>query len=76
MEIKYTVVSCVEDSFDMTVEVNGSPMAVKAPGIVLELMSLDGSMGHTFRFAGANAAEVLAAYPLGHGVTVTVTPDE
>ncbi len=75
MDIRYTVASCQQADFDVQAEVLGQTRDVKVPGLVLELVSEDGGMGHTFRVLPADMAATMAQYPVGKGVTVTLTPD-
>ncbi len=76
MEIKYKVHGATQDEFSVVAEVMGNPTTVKVPGVIVELDSLDGSMCHTFRFMTNDVAAVLADYPVGREVTVTITPSE
>ena len=51
MKIRYTVASSTEDTFPVEAMVAGKPVQARIPGRTVEMVSEDGSMGHTFRFA-------------------------
>lgn len=51
MKIRYTVASVVPDQIAVKAIVGGKEIDAKIPGVVAEMVSDDGSMGHTFRFA-------------------------
>ncbi len=52
MNVRYTVASCVDGEFVVVADVAGTPTEVKVPGLIVELISEDGSMGHTLRLRG------------------------
>lgn len=49
MKIKYTITSVSNEDFAAKAKVGEREVDVKIPGLVLEMTSADGSMGHTFR---------------------------
>lgn len=72
MKIKYVVHSCNRDEFAATATVNGRELAVKIPGLVIEMTSEDGSMGHTFRVVPDDLEAVEAEFAVGADITVTL----
>lgn len=75
MDIRYTVASCQQADFAIQADVLGATRTVMVPGLVLEMVSTDGGMGHTFRVMPTDLTSALAQFPVGKGVTVTLTPD-
>lgn len=51
MKIRYVVHSISAASFPVKAIVAGEEIEAQIPGVVAELVSEDGSMGHTFKFA-------------------------
>ena len=76
MQLNYTVVSATAEDFTVTAQVAGQDVQAKVPGLVVEMLSVDGSMGHTFRYMPEDVAAELAKFPVGASVTVTLTPDD
>lgn len=52
MKIRYTVASVHVTEGEVEAVVNGVKMTAKAPMTVVEMVSEDGTMGHTFRWLG------------------------
>jgi hypothetical protein len=61
MKIRYDIKSCVKDQFAAVATIGGAEQEVIIPGLVIEAVSEDGSMGHTFRCRGT-ADEIEAAF--------------
>lgn len=72
--LKYVVASAHEAKFDVEAEVAGKKMMASVPGVVIELVSEDGAMGHTFRFVPDGIAATLEAFAVGTKVTMTLIP--
>ncbi len=51
MKLHYTVHSAVEEPMIVTAKVNGKDREVSVEGMVVEIVSDDGSMSHTLRLA-------------------------
>ena len=71
MEINYTVHSCVEDEVSVAATVAGREVMAKVPGLIVELTSDDGSMGHTFRFTPDDMAAAKSLFNVGDVVVAT-----
>lgn len=71
MQINYTVHSVEKADIETLANVNGSSMVVKVPGLVVELVSDSGDMGHTFRILPTNMDEALALYTVGGRILST-----
>lgn len=54
MKFSYRVHSVTTDDVELDVENVGKTLRVKAPALVIELVSDDGSMSHTIRKVGAS----------------------
>lgn len=50
MGIRYTVLSVNQDEAEVDALVAGQTVKAKVPVLTVEMVSEDGSMGHTFRF--------------------------
>jgi hypothetical protein len=61
VEISYEIVSSVEDEAIMVVKLGDESVEAKVKVLVIEAMSSDGSMCHTFRLRGAKAED----FPVG-----------
>ena len=61
MQLVYTVHSAVEEDVTMVVKINGADTAVKAPGMVVELVADNGSLTPRFVPADMEAARKLFA---------------
>lgn len=72
ISLKYKVHSCVEDDFAVAATVGGREVEAKISGLVVELVSDDESMGHTFKFIPDNF-EIKDALTDGAEVTVTLS---
>lgn len=75
MKINYSVVSVTEDEAEVTAVVAGREMRAKIPMLTVEMISEDGSMGHTFRFANYDDDEA-DKFTVGNAITATFTPAE
>lgn len=74
MEIKYIVTSCSEDPIDVLATVPGlGEVEVKVNGLVVELTSECGKMGHTYRFVPTDMADAKAKFAVGAAVVATFT---
>lgn len=71
MQINYTVHSVEKADIETFANVNGSSMLVKVPGLVVELVSDSGDMGHTFRILPSSMDEALALYQVGAHIVST-----
>jgi ABC-type Zn uptake system ZnuABC Zn-binding protein ZnuA len=72
MELKYTVTSCSEDPIDVIATVPGiGEVSAKIMGLVVEVVSEDGSMGHTLRLTPTDMAEAKELFTVGNKVTAT-----
>ncbi len=72
--IDYTVTSCTTDEFTVEAEVAGKPAQAKISGLVVEMSSADGAMGHTYRFVPDDLAAAQEAFAVGSTVTATLVP--
>ncbi len=75
MQAPYLVNSCSVEDVPVEVTVNGRPAQAKVRGVVLELVSAQGSGSLMLRYLPEDADAEVAAFPTGAAVTVTVTPD-
>ncbi len=74
MQINYTVTSCSEDTIDVIATVAGlGEVTAKIAGLVVEVTSEDGSMGHTFRFTPTDMADAKEKFAVGAAVVATFT---
>jgi hypothetical protein len=71
MEVLFKVHSAVEDDVTMPMTLNGSTVDAKVPGLVVELVSDDGSMCHTHRFVPGDMAAAKALFEVGAKITLT-----
>jgi len=69
-DLKYKIHSVNEDEVAAIAEIDGVKTSVKVPCLVVEALSSDGSMGHTFKIRGGKAAD----YPMGGDLTVRLIP--
>lgn len=76
MEIIYTVASCSEDPVDVIATVNGREVSAKVMGLVVELVSEDESMGHTFRFTPEDMTAAKDMFAVGETITLTFSKAE
>lgn len=70
--LRFTVASCAAGEFPATAEVAGRPVEVKVPGLIVELVSADGSMSQTLRLTDADA-DAFKDAKRGDEVAVTYT---
>ncbi len=72
MEIKYTVRSSSEDEVSVLATVPGlGQVTAKVPGLVVELVSEDGGMGHTYRITPEDMAVAKDFFTVGDHVKIT-----
>ena len=71
MDITYTVTSCVEDEVVVKAIVAGQEVDAKITGLVVEVTSADGGMGHTYRFTPSDMEAAKAMFAVGETVTAT-----
>ncbi len=70
MKIHYTVHSVAEEPVTVTAKVNGKDRDVSIEGMVVEIVSDDGTMSHTLRFSDdIDAARKL--FVVGNPITLT-----
>lgn len=71
----FTVHSAVADPVLVDVVVEEVPMQALVPGVVIELLAVDGSGSHTLRLVaqGADAEAILAEFTIGAAITATYT---
>lgn len=73
MKITYKIVSCVRSNFQVMAQINGRDVEATVPGLIIEGVSDDGAMGHTFKFYDG---DIDAAYDRAKaGGTLSVTLD-
>lgn len=75
MFIKYIVHSVSEANYQATADVGGVPTDVLVPGLVVELITADGTMNRTIRIPPANMEEAMALYVVGSMIITTDTAD-
>ena len=70
-QIKYTVHGVSEVPVEVTVEFNGAPIQATVPGLVVELVSEDGTMTHTMKLvpAASDVDALRAQYQPGVAIT-------
>lgn len=70
--IAYTVVGDPHvTTTPRTVMLEGQPVEAQVPALIVECISADGGMGHTFRFAGAAADAAAALFTPGATIVAT-----
>jgi hypothetical protein len=74
IKLNYTVHSVTTDQFEVDAIVAGTPRKVSVPGLVIEAVSQDGSMGHSFRFIPDDSAAAIAAFVVGSAIVVSIEP--
>jgi hypothetical protein len=76
MEIKYVVQSCSEDEVPVVATVAGREVSAKVAGLVVELLSEDGGMGHTFRLTPTDMAAATEFFAVGEEIKLTFSKAE
>lgn len=76
LAINFVVHSCVADRFAATATVAGKEKTVTVDGLVIELVSEDGSMSQTIRVDPDDLEGAFAAYKVGAIVKATYTVAE
>jgi hypothetical protein len=76
MQIKYTVSSCTENEVAVKATVAGREVEAKIPGLVVELMSEDGGMGHTYRLTPDDFEAAKDFFTIGEDVILTFSKPE
>lgn len=69
--INYTVASVHQTTVEREVTVGGMDVKAQVPALVVELVSADGGMGHTFTFVGAAAVDAAPIFELGASIVAT-----
>jgi hypothetical protein len=76
MDIKYTVASCNQEDVIVKAMVGGREVDAKIAGLVVELVSDCGQMGHTFRLQPADLDEALEFFATGEEIVLTFSKAE
>jgi hypothetical protein len=76
MEIRYTVASCNQEDVTVKAMVAGREVDAKIAGLVVELVSDCGQMGHTFRLQPADLAEAQELFAIGAEIVLTFSKAE
>lgn len=71
MKLNYTVNSCVRDNFTVRAKVSNREVDATIPGLVVEMVSEDEAMGHTYRFVPEDLEKAEAEYQPGAIVEVS-----
>ena len=71
MDIQYTVHSCAATSFQTMVQLGGQDILASINGLVVELVSLDGSMNRTIRVQPQDVEAAKALYVIGAVIKTT-----
>jgi hypothetical protein len=71
MEIKYTVHSCNQEDVTVKAMVAGREVDAKITGLVVELVSDCGQMGHTFRLQPADLTEAAKFFAVGEEIVLS-----
>lgn len=71
VQIKYTVHSCSRAAIEHEVEINGATMTATVPGLIVELVSEDGSMTHTLRLLPNDIEHAESEFAVGNTVQGT-----
>lgn len=71
MQVRYTVAGCNVDEFSVEATVAGQTVQAKVPGLVVELVSEDGSMCHMLRVRPTDMAAAEKLFAVGNGVVAT-----
>lgn len=74
-KIRYTVHSAHTTQVPREVSLNGAKVSATVPAFVVELVSEDEGMGHTFSFVGADADDAAKLFEAGSTVTATFKKD-
>jgi hypothetical protein len=74
--IEYTVASTHQTTVTRTATFNGQDIEAQVPAIVVECVSADGGMGHSFTFIGSEVSEAAGFFAPGETVTATFTKDD
>ena len=75
MKIEYVVATAALSKVPMQTQINGVDVVAEVPMAVIEAISADGTMVHTFKIM-ADAEAVVAQFPAGSRLTVTIEPSE
>lgn len=74
IDVPYKVAGATISEFEVEAKVGDAIVPAKVPGVIIELVSDCGSMGHTFKIMTADPAATLAEFEVGRGVIVNLTP--
>lgn len=75
MEIKYIVHSCTTQDFAAIANLNGRDVEVNVNGLVVELVSADGTMNRTIRVMPNDIAAAQELYEVGATIITTDTKE-
>jgi hypothetical protein len=75
LAIRYNVHSVNPAKVKAPVTHNGVQVIADVPTLVVELLSSDGVMGHSYTFVGADADAAAKLFSVGETVTVTFGKD-
>lgn len=73
MKLRYTVHSSNPEEFTVKATVAGREVDAKIQGLVVELTSEDGGMGHTYKFGPENIAKAQELFAPGAAIDVSFT---
>lgn len=73
MDIQYTVWSCAETPFQTTVQLGGQDIQATINGLVVELLSVDGTMNRTIRVQPNDVVAAKAFYQVGATILTSDT---
>lgn len=71
VQLRLMVHSCVAGEFAAKAEVAGAERDVKVPGLIVELVSADGSMSQTVRVVPDKPEDAAEVFAVGEEVLVT-----
>lgn len=71
MNVNYDVHSCSEQAFDVEVMLGDQKVKAAVPGLVVELVSSDGTMSHTLKFVPEDMAAARTEFAAGNHIVAT-----
>ncbi len=72
MKIRYIVHSVAPTTFSVTATVAGKEVEATVPGVIIEAVSDDGSMGHSFKVFGESHENIIKRASPGDELEVTL----
>lgn len=72
MKIRYAVHSVAPTDFAVDAVVAGKQVVATVPGIIVEAVSDDGSMGHSFKIFGEDNAAIIKRCSPGDELEITI----